>query len=255
MRNDNSLDRALYWLTADRMPATKLIIIINVLTFFMALMKFTKLLDPFMFTTVLIAVKPWSLLTYPLIGIMPPFSLLFAGYWLWWAGGSLERSWSTRKFLAFFFGISAISAASMLLATIITAVPISLAGLWLPLAAVTVAFAMLNPDQQILFMFFIPMKLKYLALIGVVAVFITFASGYGFFVGLLALLGCAFSHWYVTSGRHIGYRSQVRPRRDNVIRIHNRLGIGQRLNPFRWVKKRREEKKFKDFLDRSGFGE
>jgi membrane associated rhomboid family serine protease len=198
---------------------------------------------------------PWTLVTYPLLGLCGALCMLFSCYWLWWAGGSLERSWGSRTFGLFFFGMSALSAFAIWLGVMVTRVePLEIGGLLLPLAGVTIAFAMLNPEQEILFFFIIPMKLKYLALLDVVLVFISYGQIH-LLLGVFALAGCAFSYWYVRRGSLAGYGSNRYEDREKVIRLHSRPGIGRRLNPLRWYSNYRDRKKFRDFLNKSGFGE
>jgi membrane associated rhomboid family serine protease len=105
-------------------------------------------------------------MTYPLV-TYGPFSLLFAGYWLWVVGGSLERAWSTRRFLQFFFSITLLESLSLWLGSLLLTnlgafSGVALNGLWLPLAALTVAWCLLNPDQIVLFGFILPIQSRHL---------------------------------------------------------------------------------------------
>lgn len=260
MRRNNT-DRFLYWLSADSMPATKLIIITYLATFLaIALFKLDVIIEFAGFNAITAISRPWTFFTYPLVGAgsmlapMGMLSLILTIVWTWWVSGSLERSWGTRTFTLFFFGMSAITAIGIFIGSIIFNIAYPLVGIWLPLSGLTIAYAMINPEQQILFMLFLPLKLKYLALLDVVFVLINYSQP-NIFMGMFALLGCAFSYWYVKRGRSFGYRSNRRDDRAKVIRLHNRPSIFARLNPFRWYTKRREDKKFRDFLDKSGFGE
>jgi hypothetical protein len=123
-------------------------------------------------------------------------------------------------------------------------------GLWLPLAGVTVAWAMLNPEQQILFFFIIPMKLKYLALLDVALVLISYGQIH-LALGLFALLGCAFSYWYILP--HDFGLSRSRDR-GQVVRVHPRRGFLHKLNPFGWIKEKRDKDRLKKLFEDS-FGD
>lgn len=255
MRGGTSTEKFIYWLLADRIPLTKLLIIINIFTFLVFALVRVRAVEVgllmLMFDPQAAIGRPWTFFTYPLVaqgfGVI---SMLFAGYWLWVAGGSLERSWGTRTFGIYFFGMSAITALSLFVGYIITSYPISLAGLWLPIAGVTVAFAMLNPEQQILFFFIIPLKLKYLALLDVVLVLISYSQG-SILMGIFALAGCAVSYWYVRRGRYVDYpRSNRRQRGGEVIRLYEKPSLRKRLCPVERYRKYREQKRLKDFLDR-----
>ena len=252
-------DRITYWLFADRIPLTKLVIVSNVATFVgLYLFRAGVLLACGAFITTTAFDKPWTAVTYPLIGgysggVNGLISLLFACYWLWVAGGNLERSWGSGRFAVFFAEMSAITAVAIYAGTLVTGVPNALVGLWLPLAGVTVAFAMLNPETVVLLMFILPLKLKYLALISAAMVLVGFAQD-GLIVGLFALAGCAFSYWYVRTGRQFGGATWPRTR-GQVVRVHEREGIFQRLNPARWLRRTLARRRLRKLFKDSGLGE
>lgn len=246
-------ERVSYWLFKDRIPLTKLLIAVNVLTFFMIAFGARFVVDLLAFSSVSVLAKPWTMVTYPLAAACcNPINLLFQGYWLWVVGGSLERSWSTRTFAVFLIIVTVITALAFVVGGFITGRFVMLSGLWLPLAALTMAFAMMNPEQQILFFFIIPLKLKYLAIITVALVFL----GYGRqnpVLGILALSGCAYAYWYVRAGSRLDFNPTRREDRVQVIHVHRKPGVFSRLNPSNWLKEYRERKRLRDFFDRSGF--
>jgi membrane associated rhomboid family serine protease len=256
MRSGNIQDQFSFWVFKDKIPVTKLIILANAITFLIIIFRLEALVRFLQITNDLpLSMRPWTFFTYPLIGAYDFISLVFSCLWLWFAGGSLERSWGSRVYAFYFFIMSAISALGLLIGSMLISVPMPpLAGLWLPLAGATVAFAMLNPEQQILFFFIIPMKLKYLALIDAGIVFFMYA-GANIILGVFALSGCAASYWYARYGREYGRRPRRFEDRDKVVRLYRKPSLVQRLNPVRWIKDRREKKKLKDFFDKSGLGE
>lgn len=248
MRGYTTADKISYWFFSDRMPLTKILIVANALAL-LIFSVFLKGLDGlFIFDPQILPVMPWTLLTYPFIG-RDIISVLFSGYWLWFAGGSLERSWGTRKFTIYFFSLAAISAIGLYLGYLVTGANVSLLGLWLPLAGVTISFAMLNPEQQILFFFIIPMKLKYLALLDVAIVFIFYATTTPL-LGIFALLGCAYAYWYVRPGF---LQLPERSRQAQVVRVYNKRGLGYYLNPFKWISEYRRTRKLKKLFKDSGY--
>lgn len=260
MRGYTTSEKLVYWLTHDGIPATKLIIVVNVFTFLLAWMKYGGYLEAYLGFHVLTALRaPWTLFTYPLLGMIGPIGLLFGGYWLWIAGGSLERTWGTRTFVEFFFVISAISAAGLYLGHLATGAFVAAIGLWLPLAAVTVAFAMLNPEQTILFMFIIPLKLKYLAALSAGLVFLSYGAigeesttlGSQLFMGLFALSGCAAGYWYARHGTRLDLGRSRWSSRDNVIRIKPSGARQRRTGLLGWYKEYRDRKRLKDLFERS----
>lgn len=240
-----------YWLFRDRIPVTKLLIVTNVLTFLAAVVGRIAQIPFYLgFSSAGLASMPWTAFTYPLVGAFGgPLSLLLAGYWLWVAGGSLERSWGSRTFTLFFFIMSAVSALGLYAGGMVTGIPISLVGLWLPLAGTTVAFAMTNPEQVILFFFIIPMKLKYLALIDAALVFISFGMSNPL-LGFFALAGCAASYWYVTAGSRMNLQRPGYQRRGEIIDLRPSLTPKRSMNPLKRLHDRREQKRLKDFLDK-----
>jgi membrane associated rhomboid family serine protease len=235
------------WLLRGGTPAVKLIILANLVTSFLVIFRVDAVANFLSFYPRSFFTLPWTILTYPLLGTRDLISLLFAGYWLWVAGGELERAWGTRGFSVFFFLMSAVTALGFYLGNLITGQPVELWGLWLPLAGVTIAFAMRNPEESILFFFVIPLKLKYLALIDVLLVFAAYGSG-SLVMGIFALLGCAFSYLYVKRIRE-GFRGSAS---DRIIYVNpgSRKQSTGLMGKYREYK---ESKKLKDFLGRSNF--
>lgn len=248
------VERASYWFFSDRIPVTKSVIVCNAITFLLIVFGAGSLIEFLGYSTDALLLKPWTAFTYPLIGAQDVISLLFASYWMWVAGGSLERSWSSRVFGVYFFLMSAITALGLYVGWLFTGIPTSYAGLWLPLAGTTIAFAMMNPEQQILFFLIIPMKLKYLALLDVVLVLVSFARPNPL-LGIFALSGCAVSYWYVRYRSNLSFSTPRRQSQGNVLRIYNRHGFWSKLNPFRALRERRESKRLRDLFDKSGFEE
>jgi membrane associated rhomboid family serine protease len=252
LRRDQTLERVVYWLFEDRIPLTKILIVTNAVSFFIiAGFNLVALAVWTIFFSASLTQMPWTLLTYPFVSVDSPLSVLFGCYWLWVAGGSLERSWGTKTFAIFFLIVSALSALGLFAGSALTGVVVSANGLWLPLAGVTIAFAMRNPEEQILFMFVIPMKLKYLALLTVPLVVIGFSQGSPL-IGVLALTGCAFSYWYVRSGAYISSLGQSYRPRQYLADDHNPHRRKRSLNPINWLRRYRERRKLKDLFRRSG---
>ncbi|MCX8053506.1 MAG: rhomboid family intramembrane serine protease [Armatimonadetes bacterium] len=237
-----------YWLVQDRIPLVKALIICNAATFFIITLGNLQFVERlFVFDPAWIIASPWTVATYPLVGSRDDLiSLIFASIWLWFAGGGLERSWGTGKFGAFFFGMSAASALGLLAGYALTGVSAPVSGLWLPLAGVTVAFGMLNPEEQALLWFVIPIKLKYLALIAVGVVLVSYGRA-NITLGALALTGCAFSYWWVRGrrsfllGRHVSTRGKA-------IRIHRGKSALRWLNPLNWYREYRDRKRLRDLF-------
>lgn len=251
MRRSYDSQSISHWLFADRIPLVKSLIVANVLTYLAIVLFRANALLELTFNTALAPQRPWTVLTHAIIGSYANvISVLFAGYWLWIAGGSLERSWGTRTYGVYFFIMSAISAAGLFVGSYVSGVPSGTGGLWLPLAGATVAFAMLNPEQQILFFFLIPMKLKYLAIIDAVIVLVAYGRESPV-LGIFALAGCAYSLWFVRSARYYAYGGSRTQDRGRVIRTHRRRSIFHALNPMAWIRTARERRRLRKLFERS----
>lgn len=252
-------DKIARWFFADRIPVTKALMVTNALTFIGIYVIQSSLIVAYgAFMASEVMQKPWTAITFPLIGCYgcaggAVFSLAFSCYWLWVAGGSLERSWGSVNFAAFFAKASVLTAAGVYVGMLLTGASGVLWGLWTPLAAVTVAFAALNPEQTILLMFVLPIKLKYVGMLSAAALMVSMATFHPL-VGVCSLLGCAFAYWFVRTGRQYGGSSRRQPR-GQVVRVHQRESILSRLNPLRGLERRRSEKKLKKLFEDSGLGE
>jgi len=119
-------------------------------------------LDPY---SVLRRFTVWQLVTYMFLnaGVM---QLLWNMLSLWMFGAELERTWGTARFLRFYFLCGGMAAVTATLASIFW----GHAG-FLPLGAseavlgLLVGYAVMFPDNSLLFGFLIPMKSKYFVMI------------------------------------------------------------------------------------------
>jgi len=157
---------------------------------------------------------PWSLVLYPL---MPPgpIMLLFWGFTFWQFGGSLERSWGTARYSAYFAAVSALSALSVLLGGYLFHQPVGLATFLLPLAGIVIAFCALNPNDPIN-CWFVNIPSKWV--MAIVFALVWFFMGNPI-IGLFAEAGPLASLWYVSYGRSwgdIGHYTK-RPSRGEII--------------------------------------
>jgi membrane associated rhomboid family serine protease len=122
-------------------------------------------------------VWPWTLVTYPFFNgsIREFISLLFSLLWLWFIGGSLERSWGSKTYGLLLFLTTLLTGVSMSIVGLIHLTANSYVyGLWLPLVGLTWAWAEIGPDQEVLLMGIIPIKARWLAWVTVAVSFFTF---------------------------------------------------------------------------------
>ena len=106
----------------------------------------------------------WRLISFLFI---PPSTGIFALlviYFYYWIGNALEQQWGTGQFTIYFFTGVVLTVLYGFLIYFLMGLPISLDSTYIYLS-MFFSFAVLFPDMQVLFMFVIPMKMKYLAYI------------------------------------------------------------------------------------------
>ena len=131
--------------------------------------------------------QPWRLLTYPVVAT-DIIGLLFYGLMLWWVGGSLERSWGTRFYAAFFAAMAVITAVGISLGSLLLHVPASV-NYVLPMSALFFAWCCLNPGQEIRVWGIVPVLAKWMAVAEVLIIFFTHSAIHPL-MGVFALMGC-----------------------------------------------------------------
>ncbi len=214
--------RAFLWRSEE--PVTRTLIAINLLTFLVFFMAvyFVGAGNPWgwlVFSNVVPWQRPWTFLSYALV-TYDPLSLIFSGYWLWIVGGTLERSWGSRTFFHFFFGVGLATSlglwvGSALLPLVGLGSLVYLSGLWMPLAGLTVAWCLLNPEQIVLLGFVLPIKGRHLMWVTVALTYFLFAMGHGNgWLAFFALSGVGVAYGY-TKRRLVRYeyfaRRPMRP--------------------------------------------
>ena len=187
-------------------PVTWALIGTNVLTFLLAFLGMRTGLGESLLRTLALGPeslpwRPWSLLTWPLVAESSIINLLFSSMWAFTMGGSLERSWGGRRYAAFFFVCAALTAMTLWAGMRLLAAPIFASGLWLALAAPTVAWCLINRRETILLSFVLPVPAPVLAwlTVGLTFFFISSQGGHPL-LGLFAVSGCAAAYLYVRNG-------------------------------------------------------
>lgn len=109
----------------------------------------------------------WRLITF----IFEPadfsaFFLIFTIYFYWLMGQVMESKWGTFRFNIFFF--------SGMLGAIISGFITGYTSNQLLLQSMFLAFAVIAPDFQILLFFFIPIKIKYIAILETILLIVSF---------------------------------------------------------------------------------
>lgn len=109
----------------------------------------------------------WRLFTFMLF---PPSTGILAFlifYFYYWIGDTLEKTWGTGPFNFFFFSGVILTALYGFVVYFFTGYSINMDSTYLYFS-MFLAYAVMYPDMQVLFMFFIPLKMKYLAVIDLV---------------------------------------------------------------------------------------
>ncbi len=106
----------------------------------------------------------WRLVTFALYPPSTGMLAFIAIYFYYWIGSTLERSWGTAKFSIYFFSGLLLTLLYGFLVYFITGTRIVLTAEYVYLS-MFFSFAALFPDMQVLLFFFIPIKMKWLALV------------------------------------------------------------------------------------------
>lgn len=121
----------------------------------------------------------WRLITFILVPQSSnPFYLLLGCYVIFWTGRMLEREWGTAKFSLFYLSGVALSILGGLLLGVTSIYYIHL--------SFFLVIATMYSEMQVLFMFVLPIKMKWLALLDVALILLEAVEG-GPLVLLLAL--------------------------------------------------------------------
>ena len=205
--------------------------------------------------------KPWTLLTYSVLGT-PSIFILFDIGLLYWFGSSLERSWGTKAFALFWIFVSVVSALSLCLGAFLLKQPIIALPI-LPMAGAAFVWAFLNSEERMSF-FFLPLRGIHFAPIAVLYLIFNYGP-MGIAILPFALLGCVAAFGWLKYG--ISYRIQnmgdgllpmSRPVRRSGARPKLRLVPDNKplddkftlskLNPIRILKRRQERRKFEKLM-------
>ncbi len=144
----------------------------------------------------------WRLVTFVLIPeSTSPFYLLITCYFYYWIGSTLERQWGTAKFTTYYLSGMLLTVIGASIVSLITGYSIPVYSANYVNFAMFMAFALLYPDAQVLFMFFIPMRMKWLAYIDVFYFFfdifryISVGAWYYAILPIVALLNFVIFFW------------------------------------------------------------
>ena len=107
----------------------------------------------------------WRLVTFAIVpNSSNPFNLLLSCYFYYWIGQLLERSWGTAKFNLFYLSGVVLSA--------LFGMVLGNASIYYVNLSIFLIIATLYGEMQVLLFFVIPIKMKWMALIDVVLIFV-----------------------------------------------------------------------------------
>jgi len=106
----------------------------------------------------------WRLISFVFIPPSTGVLAFIAFYFYYWIGSTLEQQWGTGQFTIYFFTGVILTILYGFAIYFITGRSVSLSSTYIFLS-MFFSFAALFPDMQVLFMFIIPVKMKYLALV------------------------------------------------------------------------------------------
>ena len=171
------------------------IVVVSLAVWLLSIMDSSKtLLSYFAFSPELILKgQVWRLITFMFIPQdLSMWALLFF-YFYYWIGSTLEREWGTARFNIFIFSGVILTIIYGMVIYFITGQSASIGTYYIYLS-MFFSFATLYPDTQVLFMFIIPVKIKWLAYINAAFfVFEMLATNFPFnLMPLIAMLNYLF---------------------------------------------------------------
>lgn len=186
-------------------PGVKWLLIVNVAVFLIYFFGSFILGEPLFLSfnlmpwSVLHRAAVWQLVTYMFLhaGVM---HLLFNMLALWMFGSAIEQTWGTRRFLRFYFICGVGAGICVVFANLIFGDEYQrVIGASGAIYGLLLAFGMLFPEQELLFMLLFPIKAKYLVMIfGAIAFLGSFQTG-GTVSNLAHLGGMLVGYVYIKS--------------------------------------------------------
>ena len=132
----------------------------------------------------------WRLLTFVLVPESKGLLFLLMLYFYYFIGNALEREWGPGRFTIYYLMGMALTVLYGAASYFITGADSGLTASYINLS-MFFAFATLFPDEIVLFMFIIPIKIKWLAMVNALFFVFEIFSGLGTGMGMMAFLPLA----------------------------------------------------------------
>jgi membrane associated rhomboid family serine protease len=162
---------------------------------------------------------------------------------LWMFGAPVEETWGTRRFMQYYFLCGVGAGVCVVLVNLLVGNPYqSTIGASGAIYGLLLAYGMLFPEQEVLFMFLFPLKAKYMVMIFGAVAFLGSFQGGSTVSNLAHLGGMIFGFIYI--------KTQF-SRRRALAGTGFRLDLGRRWKEY---KVQRAKKKFQVYLKKHGSG-
>jgi len=244
---------------ASGTPVTYIIIAGNVLTFLASFVGMGSGFSPMFLaaTSETFPMLPITAVTWPLVSTTDPISLFFGIMWALWVCGSLERSWGSQVFAWFVVSLSAITTLACWGLGALLHAPFGLAGLWLGLAAPTVAWCYINRSEKVSIYFIFKIPAPWLGAITVASCIYQIAVTAGNpIMGLAGLISPALAYWYASGARFAVGKPRNKSRFDGFA---NEVRDEESSNPFArlldGIRRKQRDAKIKKMFKNSGLGD
>ena len=244
---------------ASGTPVTYIIIAGNSLTFLASFVGMGSGFSPMFLaaSSLTFPMLPITAVTWPLVSTTDPIGLFFGVMWALWVCGSLERSWGSQVFAWFVVALSAITTLACWGLGALLHAPFGLAGLWMGLAAPTVAWCYINRREKVSIYFIFKIPAPWLGAITVASfVYQIAVTGGSPIMGIAGLVSPALAYWYASGARFTLGKARSKSRFDG---FENEVRDGESGNPIArlldGIRRKQRDAKIKKMFKNSGLGD
>ena len=244
---------------ASGTPVTYIIIAGNVLTFLASFVGMGSGFSPMFLaaSALTFPMLPITAVTWPLVSTTDPIGLFFGVMWALWVCGSLERSWGSQVFAWFVVALSAITTLACWGLGALLHAPFGLAGLWMGLAAPTVAWCYINRREKVSIYFIFKIPAPWLGAITVASfVYQIAVTGGSPIMGIAGLVSPGLAYWYASGARFTLGKARSKSRFDG---FENEVRDAEPGNPITrlldGIRRKQRDAKIKKMFKNSGLGD
>ena len=244
---------------ASGTPVTYIIIAGNVLTFLASFVGMGSGFSPMFLaaSSLTFPMLPITAVTWPLVSTTDPIGLFFGVMWALWVCGSLERSWGSQVFAWFVVALSAITTLACWGLGALLHAPFGLAGLWMGLAAPTVAWCYINRREKVSIYFIFKIPAPWLGAITVASfVYQIAVTGGSPIMGIAGLVSPGLAYWYASGARFTLGKARSKSHFDG---FENEVRDAESGNPIarllESIRRKQRDAKIKKMFKNSGLGD